>query len=38
MKQMLKWHLEAFDSCPIGDGYEVEVNEYDWKDENGICY
>jgi ribonuclease Z len=38
MKQMLKWHLEAFDSCPIGDGYEVEVNEFDWKDENGICY
>jgi ribonuclease Z len=38
MKQMLKWHLEAFDVFPIGDGYEVEVNEYDWKDENGICY
>jgi len=38
MKQMLKWHLEAFDSCPIGDGYEIEVNEFDWKDENGICY
>jgi len=38
MKQMLKWHLEAFDHFPIGDGYEVEVNEYDWKDENGICY
>ena len=38
MKQMLKWHLGAFDACPIGDGYEVEVNEFDWKDENGICY
>ena len=38
MKQMLKWHLEAFDACPIGEGYEVEVNEFDWKDENGICY
>lgn len=38
MKQMLKWHLEAFDHFPIGDGYEVEVNEFDWKDENGICY
>lgn len=38
MKQMLKWHLEAFDVCPIGDGYEVEVNEFDWKDENGVCY
>jgi len=38
MKQMLSWHLEAFDAFPIGDGYEVEVNEFDWKDENGICY
>ena len=38
MKQMLRWHLEAFDACPIGDGYEMEVNEFDWKDENGICY
>jgi len=38
MKQMMRWHLEAFDACPIGDGYEVEVNEFDWKDENGLCY
>ncbi|NCF65134.1 MAG: MBL fold metallo-hydrolase [Chloroflexi bacterium] len=38
MDQMLQWHLEAFDVFPIGDGYEVEVNEFDWKDENGICY
>jgi hypothetical protein len=38
MKQMLKWHLEAFDVFPIGDGYEVDVNEFDWKDEYGICY
>ncbi len=38
MKQMLRWHLEAFDVCPIGDGYEVEVNEFDWKEENGVCY
>ena len=38
MKQMLKWHMDAFDHFPIGDGYEVEVNEFDWKDDNGICY
>jgi ribonuclease Z len=38
MKQMLRWHLEAFDCCPIGDGYEVQVNEFDWKDDNGLCY
>lgn len=38
MKQMLQWHLEAFDQFPIGDGYEVDVNEFDFKDDNGICY
>lgn len=38
MQKMLAWHLEAFDMFPIGDGYEIEVNEFDWKDENGICY
>jgi ribonuclease Z len=38
MKKMLKWHLEEFDTCPVGDGFEVEVNEFDWKKENDICY
>ncbi len=23
---------------PIGDGYEVEVNEFDFRDDNGVCY
>lgn len=38
MKQMMKWHLEEFDFGPIGDGYEVEVNEFDWRKENESCY
>lgn len=38
MKEMMVWHLENFDHCPIGDGYEIEVTEFDWKDENGLCY
>jgi ribonuclease Z len=38
MKKMMVWHLENFDHIPIGDGYEVEVTEFDWKDENGVCY
>ena len=38
MKKMLKWHLEEFDTCPIGDGYEVEVTEFDHRKENEICY
>lgn len=38
MKQMVHWHTQAFQIAPCGDGYEVEVNEFDWKDENGVCY
>ena len=38
MRKMLRWHLEEFDTCPIGDGYEVEVNEFDYRKENEICY
>ncbi|WP_197441616.1 guanitoxin biosynthesis MBL fold metallo-hydrolase GntH [Thalassoglobus neptunius] len=38
MKEMMKWHLEEFDTLPIGDGYEVEVNEFNFREENGICY
>ena len=25
-------------ACPVGDGYEVEVNEFDWQDDGGVCY
>jgi ribonuclease Z len=38
MKEMMVWHLENFDHCPIGDGYEIEVTEFDFKDENGLIY
>ena len=38
MRKMLKWHLEEFDSCPVGDGFEVEVTEFDFRKENDICY
>ncbi|WP_422041106.1 guanitoxin biosynthesis MBL fold metallo-hydrolase GntH [Roseibium sp.] len=38
MQQMMKWHLEAFDVFPIGDGYEIEVNEFDYREEGGIVY
>lgn len=38
MRAMNRWHEENFDSCPIGDGFEIEVHEFDWKDRNGTCY
>jgi ribonuclease Z len=38
MKTMLKWHLEEFNTCPVGDGFEIEVNEFDYTKENDVCY
>ncbi len=38
MKTMTNWHTVGFMSCPVGDGYEVEVNEFDYKDDGGVCY
>ena len=38
MREMLRWHEENFHHTPIGDGFEIDVTEFDWKDENGICY
>ncbi len=38
MKEMTKWHWTAFGICPVGDGYEVDVNEFPWDDDGGICY
>jgi hypothetical protein len=41
---MNRWREENFDSCPIGDGFEIDVHEFDWdvhefdwKDRNGIA-
>jgi ribonuclease Z len=38
MKMMTQWHTDSFNGCPVGDGYEVEVNEFDFRNDNGICY
>ena len=38
MKMMTHWHTDSFNARPIGDGYEVEVNEFDFRDDNGVCY
>ncbi len=38
MKDMLQWHTEEFSFGPIGRGYDLEINEFDHRDENGICY
>ena len=38
MKMMTHWHTDSFNALPIGNGYEVEVNEFDFRDDNGVCY
>ncbi len=38
MREMLVWHIENFEHVPIGDGTQVDVTEFDWRDENGVCY
>ena len=38
MKMMTHWHTDSFNAVPIGDGYEIVVNEFDHRDDNGICY
>ena len=38
MKKMAAWHIQSFTSLPVGDGFEIDVTEFDFKDTNGICY
>ncbi|MGH2596340.1 MAG: guanitoxin biosynthesis MBL fold metallo-hydrolase GntH [Actinomycetota bacterium] len=38
MKQMLRWHTRSFNIFPIGDGYEIDVTEFDYKDDGGVVY
>lgn len=38
MQDMSRWHVQAFKALPVGDGYETEVTEFDYKDDGGVCY
>mgnify|MGYP001815936144 CR=1 FL=1 len=38
LKQMFQWHSDAFKIFPAGDGFEVNVNEFPWDDNGGVCY
>jgi len=38
MKAMTHWHTKAFSGIPVGDGYEVDVTEFDWQDDGGVIY
>ena len=38
MKRMLHWHRDAFSVFPVGQGHDVEVNEFDFADDGGVIY
>ena len=38
MKEMLAWHRESFDQSPIGKGFDMDVNEFDFRDDGGVAY
>jgi hypothetical protein len=38
MKKMLGWHMDAFSVFPVGQGHDIEVKEFDFRDNGGVIY
>lgn len=38
MKMMTGWHQDAFSVFPVGKGWDIEVNEFDFRDNGGLIY
>ncbi|MCL7976966.1 MAG: MBL fold metallo-hydrolase [marine benthic group bacterium] len=38
MKMMLGWHRDAFSVFPVGQGWDIQVNEFDFRDNGGVVY
>jgi len=38
MKMMLGWHTDAFSVFPVGKGWDIKVNEFDFRDNGGVVY
>ena len=38
MKKMLGWQSDAFDVFPTGQGHEIDVHEFDFRDNGGVCW
>ncbi len=38
MKKMLGWHRDAFSVFPVGKGHDIQVNEFDFRDNGGVIY
>lgn len=38
MKMMTGWHRDAFSVFPSGKGWDIQVNEFDFRDNGGVVY
>lgn len=38
MKMMLGWHRDAFSVFPVGKGHDIQVKEFDFRDNGGVVY
>lgn len=38
MRIMTGWHQDAFSVFPVGSGWDIEVNEFDFRDNGGLIY
>jgi len=38
MKMMTGWHRDAFSVFPVGKGWDIESNQFDFKDNGGLIY
>ncbi len=38
MDEMLTWHKDSFDIMPVGDGWKLQVHEFDFADDGGVVY
>jgi hypothetical protein len=38
MKMMLGWHIDAFSVFPVGKGWDIQVHEFDFRDNGGVIY
>jgi len=38
MKMMTGWHRSAFSVFPVGKGWDIQANEFDFKDNGGVIY
>jgi ribonuclease BN (tRNA processing enzyme) len=38
MKMFTGWHRDAFSVFPVGKGWDIEVHEFDFRDNGGVVY